>query len=112
MKCDLECKTIGSRWTTSFALLAVAYVLLSVQGAMLALGVWVFPTRLIGLLCQLFCNLYFCSALLTATIFRYDTKGSLAALSLSPSTITFVDGVAVPDTSDGSMTYADDGERI
>ena len=77
---------------------------------MLALGVWVFPTRVIGLWCQCLCSCEFFAALITVTIFRFNPKGSLAALSQAGSNYgKDADGNVIV-TAD--ITYADDGKMI
>ena len=114
LQCDIECWTTGTRWSTSFALLGVAFVLMTVQSVLLALGVWVFPSRFVGLMCQTCCQCYFFVALIVVTIFRFNPMGSLAALSTMGSSvkqITNDDGTKSWAVSD-ETTYEQDGQRL
>ena len=114
LQCDVECWTRGTRWSIGFALLGFAFMLLSVQGVFLTLGVFVFPTRLIGLLCQTLCKCYFYAALICVTIFRFNPMGSLAAISTSGSSvkeISLEDGTKQWVISD-ETTYEQDGKML
>jgi len=75
LRCDYECWSIGTRWSIVFAMLGFANLLIGVQGALLAIGVWVFPTRFIGLMCQTFLCLYFATAILSSAVFRFNDIG-------------------------------------
>ena len=96
--CDLECWSTGTRWSVVYMLLQVANILFTIQGVLLGLGVWVFPSRFAGLMCQTCCNLYFFAVLLITTIYLFNPMGKLAALSEAGSSFTMVDGVAIQST--------------
>lgn len=80
-----------------------------VQAILLALGVFLFPTRFIGLMCQTFCSCYFIITLIICAVFRFNSMGQLASLSMAGSSFTTVDGVATVSTD---TTYEMDGKRI
>jgi hypothetical protein len=113
LQCDVECWTRGTRWSVSYILLGTAFFLFSVQSLLLALGVWVFPSRLVGLLCQTCCQIYFLGAFIAVTIFRFNPMGSLAAISTHGSSIKKenIDGTDQWVVSD-ETTYEQDGTRL
>jgi len=114
LQCDVECWTRGSRWSIAFPILGFAFLLLTIQGLLLALGVFVFPSRLIGLLCQTCCKCYFYGALITVTIFRFNPMGSLASISTHGSSVklqTLEGGTKQWLVSD-ETTYEQDGKLL
>lgn len=64
---------------------------------------------MVSLIFQIFCTLGLVGATIVVAIFRYNSIGKLAALSLAPSRMTEVDGVA---TLSNERTFADDGQLI
>ena len=113
MRCDpgryMDCWTEGNHWSIASPLLGFSMLLMSVQALMLALGVWVLPTRVIGLWCQTLCSCNFFGSLITVTIYRFNPKGSLAALSQAGASYKIEDNVAIMTDE---VTYADDGKMI
>lgn len=75
-------------------------------------GVWLYPVRLFALSVQsIFCLFNLC-VVITVAVFRFNTMGKLASLSLYGSTYTAYQ----PDYQDAELheistetTYADDG---
>ena len=79
------------------------------QSILVTLGVWITPLRMVSLIFQIFCTLGLVGATIVVAIFRYNSIGKLAALSLAPSRMKEVDGVA---TLSNERTFADDGQLI
>ena len=109
LQCDKKCWSTGNKWTVGFALLGFGNMMMAIQALVLAIGVWFFPSRFIGLMCQTCCNLFFFAVLLVVTVFRFDPMGQLTALSQGGSSYTMVDGVATLSTD---TTYEMDGKRL
>lgn len=107
--CDAECSSIGNRWHWVYSLSGFANLGLCIQAVLLTSGVFFFPTRCVGMCFQTFCSLFYFSVLIVTTIFRFNTQGQFASISLSGSHFAMVDGVP---TITYETTYADDGQRI
>ena len=106
-QCDLKCQTIGNRWSKIYTLCAISAIGFVVQALVLALGVFIYPSRLVGLMCQTMCCCFNLGTLLTTAVFRFNTMGRFASISMSPSYYD-VDTGAVTDKT----TYQTDGQMI
>ena len=79
------------------------------QSVLVSVGVFLYPMRIIAIFLQsIFCLLNF-GVVIVTSVFRFNTVGKLAALSLAGSTYEVNDGKASISTE---RTYADDGELI
>ncbi len=107
--CDAKCQTIGVRWSTIYWLCGFANLGMILQSVLLAAGVYVFPSRMVGLFFQAFCSLFYFAVVIVTAVFRFNDKGRLAALSQAGSAITDVDGVPTISTE---RTYEEDGQMI
>ena len=108
--CDAECRSIGTKWSMVYILCYAVMIIIMLQGLLLTLGVWWFPARLTGMIMQTFCAFTLFGAMVTTAVFRFNTYGKLAALSLSPIHVTHdEDGNVMLDTE---RTYNDDGTLL
>ena len=83
-------------------------VCLAIQSILMASGVWIFPLRCISMFCQtLFCAMNF-GTVITLSVFRFNTIGKLASLSLEPSAFGTNASTGLPALV-YTRTYADDG---
>ena len=78
------------------------------QSLLVTLGVYLVPLRMLTIVTQVFCTLGVVGASILLAIFRYNVKGRLASLSLSPSLYVEGQDSALSD----QRTYADDGELL
>ena len=79
------------------------------QSTIITLGVWITPLRMVSLIFQIFCTLALIGVCIMVALFRYNSIGKLAALSMRSSQFSDVDGMAI--LSD-ERTFADDGQLI
>ena len=78
-----EAKDIGTRWSMAFKLNAYMGVAYVAQCVILAIGVYLYPLRLLGLTLQPFFCLANLATVIVTAIFRFNDFGSLASLSIS-----------------------------
>ena len=105
-----ENKDIGTRWSVAFKLNAYMGVAYVVQSVILAIGVYFYPLRLLGLTLQPFFCLANLAAVIVTAIFRFNDFGTLASLSISGAQYgTNSLGNPIFDTT---RTYADDGQML
>ena len=122
---DLSCYTDGCRWSIVYSLCGITLILIAVNSGIQLVGVWSYHSRALGACCGSCLCCLTMAAIITAGVFRFNTMGSLAALSKTPSsydgddfmvynvthdeiTVTMV----TPPVDVGGRTYADDGKAI
>ena len=108
--CMDDCRTVGTRWSTIYILCTTLMMTIAVQGLLLTTGVWFFPTRFAAMMTQAFCNCFLFAGTVTVAVYRFNTMGKLASLSLAPVNLsTNSDG---DPTLTDERTYVDDGQLI
>ena len=109
--CDIHCWTTGTMWSIAFPLMAFGFLGLAVQSVLLATGVWLFPTRLMGHLCQMCCNVLFYSGLIFMAYARFNFMGKLASVSTSGSSVkqTKINDTYTAWQMSDETTYVEDG---
>ena len=90
--CDAKCQTIGTRWSYVYILGTQAWAFYMFQSILLALGVWMYPFRIMAIFLQPWFCINNLAASIVIAIFRFNTIGQLAALSLAPAEYKSVDG--------------------
>lgn len=106
---DPNCLLRGTRWSYVFPLFGWTMLLFVFQGILLTVGVWYFPTRVIALTLQPFLWCLNLGVVVTTAVFRFNSMGRLASISLSPVHYEVVDGVA---TLTDERLYQDDGQLL
>ncbi len=75
----------GTRWTVLYSLNAFSTIFICINTAILGIGAYQLKARILGMAC---CPLIGClqiACIITTAVFRFNTMGKLAALSLTPS---------------------------
>ena len=76
---------MGCRWGIVYEFAAITCLLLALNAIILTLGVWFFKARMAGLCLGTLLGCLNLASLVTTGVFRFNTMGKLAALSLTPS---------------------------
>ena len=103
---DLDCYHKGTRWSVVYPLCGYTMAIFIAQGVFFTVGVWFFPTRLIGIFLQPALCCLNLGVVITAAVFRFNSMGKLASISLAPSHFEVIDGK--PTLTDKRI-YSDDG---
>ena len=99
----------GCRWSVLFGLNAFSLIFITINSTILAVGAYNFKARVLGMSCWNILGCLNIACIITTAVFRFNTMGKLAALSLSPSEYdseTLISGL------DDSRTYNLDGQWI
>ena len=113
--CDADCQKEGTRWSLVFQFNGITLALLALTYLLLALGARFFTVRIIGACMNCFLTCVHFAAIVTTAVYRFNAKGKLAAICLSPS--HYEEG-GVPDDPLGSgvlnsdWTFKKDGDLI
>ena len=78
------CYTEGSRWSVIYAFGGILLILVAANYALQLAGVWNAHCRAIGACCGNCLNCVLFACIITVAVFRFNTFGCLAALSLFP----------------------------
>ena len=95
----------GCRWTVLFALNAYSLIIIAVNSAIMAIGAYNFKARALGMSCGICLICLNLACIITTAVFRFNTMGKLASLSLTPSEYDASSPYLVSD----SRTYNLDG---
>ena len=74
----------GCKWSMVFGFAGINFLLLAFNAVTLTCGVWGFKARILGFCCSCLLGCVNVAAIVTTAVFRFNTIGKLAALSLSP----------------------------
>jgi len=67
-----------------FGFAGINFVMLAFNAVTLTCGVWSFKARILGFCCSCLLGCVNVAVIVTTTVFRFNTIGKLAALSLTP----------------------------
>ena len=79
-----DCLEKGCRWSVIYQLNGVTMIIIAANILLLIGGVWNFHLRALGACCASALCCVNLAAIITTAIFRFNTFGRLAALSLLP----------------------------
>ena len=79
--CDADCVLAGTKWSTLYTLNAITMALITAQAIALAVGVYNMWTRVYSCMFQCFFCGFNLGAFIYSGVLRFNTKGSLAAIS-------------------------------
>ena len=74
----------GSRFTVVFAFCGVILLIMAFWELCLCAGSVIYAARACGLFCVCCFNCFLLAAIITTGVFRFNTAGKLAAISLTP----------------------------
>lgn len=97
----------GSRFTVIYAFCGITFVMLAATNIALVIGAWNLYARMTGLFCSCCLGCVNFAALITTSVFRFNSMGKLAALSLTPSQYK-----EMTDSTTGMTTYFDPNGRV
>ena len=99
------------RWTVIFKFLAAVMLLLFLNGIILSIGTYKWNLRAMGMCCNCLLGCVLNAAIIVTGIYRFNTVGTLASMSLAPAWTTgFNDSTEVIEY--GNLTYNDVGKVI
>ena len=105
--CNADCLKEGTKWSLIYTFNGVVLILLCFSYLLVAFGAFVFHARVIGACLNCWLGFVHFPAILVTAVYRFNSKGRLAADCLDPSSY---DGAGKP-LSD-SWTFDKDGELI
>lgn len=85
---DEETLMKGTRWTVLYSLNAFSCIFICINTAILGIGAYQLKARILGMACCPFIGCLQISCIITTAVFRFNTMGKLASLSLTPSEYT------------------------
>jgi hypothetical protein len=75
----------GCRWSVLFGLNAFSLIFITINSTILAVGAYEYRARALGMVCWNVLGCLNIACIITTAVFRFNTIGKLAALSLAPS---------------------------
>ena len=75
----------GSRFSIIFAFCGITFIMLAAANLCLTIGTYSLHARMTGICCGCCLGCLNFAALITTAVFRFNTMGKLAAISLAPS---------------------------
>ena len=99
----------GTRWSLIFLFNGITMASLSFTYFLIAIGSRYFTTRIIGACLNCFLSCVHFATIVTTAIYRFNTKGKLAAICLAPSHFEGVDSETLLGSS---STFKKDGDLI
>ena len=106
--CDADCMKEGTRWSLIFLFNGLTMALLSFTYLLIAIGSRYFTTRIIGACLNCFLSCVHFATIVTTAIYRFNTKGKLAAICIAPSYFEGSDTGVIGN----SWTFKKDGDLI
>ena len=94
---DSSCFYAGCRWSVIYNLNGVTMLLIAANTILLTVGVWSFHARALGACCSSALCCLNVACIITTAVFRFNTWGSLAALSTM--------NVKYDSSSDSGLVY-------
>ena len=109
---DYDTQQKGTRFSVIYSLCGITMALLSVSNCCLILGAWSLYARMAGLCFACCLGCVNVAAIVTTGVFRYNTMGKLAAISLAPSKYDDSSTASLYFTDPNGRVYKDDANLI
>ena len=102
----------GSRFSIIFAFCGITFIMLAAANLCLTIGTYSLHARMTGICCGCCLGCLNFAALITTAVFRFNTMGKLAAISLTPSQYDSSSENKLVFVKEDGRTYSDDAAVI